>query len=247
MPAALQLAEQLLFFNSPVRRETQPVFAALIPGETYGYFGTRIQTTDGQELDIQEYREYLGEVVVPHSHAKRSEFGGRSFMVGSIGRLQLFHQLLQPTALGMYRQSPLAAGDTDTIYNNFGQSVEIIDAIEQCIKLIHRIQELDRTNQELRPDIKALPKAGMTVGAVECPRGTLYHSYSFDEQGAVVAADMVTPSAQNTARIERDIYEVVESSSAVAEAELQQRLETLIRAYDPCNTCATHMVRIQHS
>lgn len=49
------------------------------------------------------------------------------------------------------------------------------------------------------------------VGSVECPRGTLYHDFSVDKTGMVVAANMITPSAQNTARIELDIREVVSS------------------------------------
>ena len=53
---------------------------------------------------------------------------------------------------------------------------------------------------------------------------------------------MITPSAQNSARIELDIKEVV--SQNINEEDLMPNLETLVRAYDPCNTCATHMVSI---
>ncbi len=56
---------------------------------------------------------------------------------------------------------------------------------------------------------------------------------------------MVTPSAQNTARIEADIRTVVqEQMGKVIPSVLVSTLETLVRAYDPCNTCATHMVQV---
>ncbi len=91
---------------------------------------------------------------------------------------------------------------------------------------------------------------GAAVGAVECPRGTLYHYYDLDEKGVVRAADLITPSAQNTQRIESDIRNTVEARIAEVEdgarqALLQADLETLVRAYDPCNTCATHAVSIR--
>ena len=81
---------------------------------------------------------------------------------------------------------------------------------------------------------------------MECPRGTLYHYYELDEQGKILAADMITPSAQNTARIELDIRTVTQQNIEQESSLLQPILETLVRAYDPCNTCATHMVEIRY-
>jgi sulfhydrogenase subunit alpha len=89
-------------------------------------------------------------------------------------------------------------------------------------------------------------KAGAKTGAVECPRGTLYHYYELDDSGKVIAADMITPSAQNTARIESDIRQLVAGLKEEQTDAIQAKLETLVRAYDPCNTCATHMVQVNH-
>ena len=60
----------------------------------------------------------------------------------------------------------------------------------------------------------------------------------------MVAADMITPSAQNTARIESDIRQLVAGLKEEQADSIQAKLETLVRAYDPCNTCATHMVQV---
>lgn len=76
--------------------------------------------------------------------------------------------------------------------------------------------------------------------------GTLYHAYTIDENGTVTAADMITPSVQNSGRIELDIREVVACATNLEDPGLQSGLETLVRAYDPCNTCATHMVRVRY-
>ena len=130
-----------------------------------------------------------------------------------------------------------------TVYNNFAQAIEIVEAIERSIEIINLLKAGDVQVEQLFVE---RPAAGSATGAVECPRGTLYHSYSLDDSGRVTAADLVTPSAQNTARIELDIREVVENSQQIDSAELQGQLETLIRSYDPCNTCATHMVSVRY-
>jgi sulfhydrogenase subunit alpha len=245
-PLAVSLAEQLMSFNPKFSRQTTPVFMALeSESGKYGYFGKKTRTTDGREFSINNYDQYLAEVVVPYSHAKRSTFAGISFMVGSMARLRLYNSLLEGEAANLFKASALAKGDTNTIWNNVGQAIEAVQAIDRCIELLADISQIDREEEELKPSVHLSP-TGRTVGAVECPRGTLYHSYTFDAHGTVESADMVTPSAQNTARIERDIREVVESSEGDINDALQANLETLIRAYDPCNTCATHMVRIEY-
>ena len=106
--------------------------------------------------------------------------------------------------------------------------------------LIDEIVSIERKDPSPRNLLK--PVAGKGAGAVECPRGTLYHYYEIDKNHSIVKADMITPSAQNTARIELDIKEAV-AANEIDEA-LMPNLETLVRAYDPCNTCATHMVSV---
>jgi sulfhydrogenase subunit alpha len=234
----------LLMFEPKLRRTTAPVFVALIPESPhYGYFGNRVRSTEGWEAPIGEYQSYLSEVVPAYSHAKRSTFGGESFMVGSLARLNLFGDRLTGSARDIFALSPIAAADSNTAWNNLGQAIEIVQAIDRCMELIGKIGSEGEVNVS-KPSLKLTP-SGHGVGAVECPRGTLYHSYLFDSEGSIIGADMVTPSAQNTARIEQDIREVVESNGTETEL-LQSKLETLVRAYDPCNTCATHMVQLNY-
>ena len=118
-----------------------------------------------------------------------------------------------------------------------------IDRSELIIEtLLTKLAGESQSSKMERP----VAKAGEAAGAIECPRGTLYHYYSLDDRGHILAADMITPSAQNTARIELDIREVVNQSTDPESPVLQANLETLVRAYDPCNTCATHMVSVRY-
>lgn len=257
LPAARVAAERVCAFllsqKLNVGRTTEPAFLSLIPEHGgYGFFGNRVRSTQGWEAEIQNYREYLTEYTVPYSHAKQSTARGIPLMVGAMARLRLFGDRLVGTAREIWMSSPLYEGNTHTVLNNLAQAIEIVYCLDRVAELL---TENLLQKEAIAPKISLAPKAGGACGAVECPRGTLYHYYELDQRGTITKADMITPSAQNTKRIELDIKEVVQqlhSSNADAEVsvdsqELEAQLETLIRAYDPCNTCATHMVSVHYS
>ncbi len=246
-PLALDTCQLLMRFKPPIERTSDPVFMALIPVDgKYGYFGNKILSSHGFTADISEYKQYLNEKAVWYSHAKRSSIEGASLFVGATARLYLFNDILKGEASNIYTSSPLAKGDHNSIWNNLAQSIEIVHAIDECIELLkvllERYQDAKAVNKN---NLKMKP--GAAVGAVECPRGTLYHFYELNSEGQIMVADMVTPSAQNTARIEMDIKETVEQFADYESSDLQKSLETLVRAYDPCNTCATHMVSVSYT
>jgi Coenzyme F420-reducing hydrogenase, alpha subunit len=224
----------------------------LIPeGTAYSYFGNTVQCSEGWQEPIENYKQYLDERVVNYSHAKRSLVKGKPVLVGALARLHFSHERLSAEASALYKQSPLAQGESNTFLNNLAQAIELVDAIDQAKNTIDKL--LADSGQESLPDISSFIKAGAAVGAVECPRGTLYHYYQVDSQGKILAADMITPSAQNSARIEQDICtvanEYLKTKTDVNHSDntdgLQAALETLVRAFDPCNTCATHMVSVR--
>jgi sulfhydrogenase subunit alpha len=242
---ALRLHDILAELSMPIERTTDPCYLALIPdGEKYGFFGTRVRASDGWEAPVDKYQEYLSERVVAYSHAKQSVSSGKPFMVGSMARLFFFGDRLGRQARILFEQSPLARGKTCTLLNNLAQAIEIVEAIERAMEVIGILSDQHFTAETL-PNMEPYVKAGRGTGAVECPRGTLYHYYELDDKGTILSADMITPSAQNTARIELDIRSVVEQQMDEEPALLQTNLETLVRAYDPCNTCATHMVQVR--
>lgn len=242
---ALDVAEFLLTIKPEIARTTVPTFMSLIPDTSqYGYFGTVVKSTDGWEAPITEYKEYLQEETVAYSHANRTTARGKDMMVGSMARLFLFGDRLTGSARDVYKRSAMASGDSNSIWNNLGQSIEIIQALERADEIIDVLATADKSQE---PAVSLSTKrAGSAVGAVECPRGTLYHAYTIDDKGTILAADMITPSVQNTGRIELDIHEVVAAAADANSPKLQSGLETLVRAYDPCNTCATHMVKVSY-
>ena len=87
-------------------------------------------------------------------------------------------------------------------------------------------------------------RAGTGTGAAEAHRGTLYNCYSFDEKGRLTEADIITPTAQNLANIEKDLHTSVENLIAEPKDTLAPKLEMVVRAYDPCISCFTHLMEV---
>jgi len=87
-------------------------------------------------------------------------------------------------------------------------------------------------------------KAGQGVGAVEVPRGILFHDYTYNARGVCTKANCIIPTNQNHANIELDMKALLPQILEKSEKEIELTLEMLVRAYDPCISCSTHAVKI---
>jgi sulfhydrogenase subunit alpha len=87
------------------------------------------------------------------------------------------------------------------------------------------------------------PRAGTGAAITEAPRGLLIHSYTYDDDGRVTAADVITPTALNAASIELHFRRAVEQCTDRDEAVISKRLQMIARAYDPCISCSVHLLR----
>jgi coenzyme F420-reducing hydrogenase alpha subunit len=116
--------------------------------------------------------------------------------------------------------------------------------LESAIEFCDSYLGIEEVSSELQP---VEPRAGRGIGAIEAPRGTLFHEYNLDDEGKVTAANVVTPTAQNLANVERDLRSSggrLQQAGAVRDADLKQAFEMVARAYDPCISCSVHLVRL---
>ena len=81
--------------------------------------------------------------------------------------------------------------------------------------------------------VAVMPRAGDGVAAIEAPRGTLIHAYSYNRDGYLEKADCLIPTAQNLANIEADLRERIPALLGLPMEELSRQLQMLVRAYDP--------------
>ena len=116
------------------------------------------------------------------------------------------------------------------------QAVEIVHAFEEIQKLL--AQYLKIKNPKLLVNFKVNPGRGASV--IEAPRGILFHYYELNKDGVVTHSNIVTPTAQFLANLEADLKEFLPTLAKYDEVKQKHLIKTLIRAYDPCISCATH-------
>jgi len=74
----------------------------------------------------------------------------------------------------------------------------------------------------------------------------LFHEYSIDESGHITQANCVIPTNQNMGNLEADMRKIVpELLRLKTQEEITLDLEMLARAYDPCISCATHILDVK--
>ena len=130
---------------------------------------------------------------------------------------------------------------TNPFHNNTAQLIETLHCYEDAMRVLDDL--MLRKGYVHR--MKEPRKYGRGVGATEVPRGTLFHDYTIDAEGRIKEANCIIPTGQNLANIEADMYKVVGDMAGGEPAEIQHRLEMLVRAYDPCISCATHFLEVQ--
>jgi len=99
---------------------------------------------------------------------------------------------------------------------------------------------VDIDSQDVRVIPTAKPSVG--IGAVEAPRGTLFHHFETDERGLITKANLIVATQNNSARIAMSVDKAAKGlikKGQVSEG-LLNMVEMAFRAYDPCFGCATH-------
>jgi len=220
------------------------VYAALrSPSLDSYYAGDEVMVvSDGDRAMVRaaDYRTLTNEVSVEHSTAKHSSFRGKPFMVGSLARLTVNPQRLTGRPAEAMKRLKLQLPADNPMDNNKAQAVELIDDVERALTII---EELLRTGVKDERPVPIHPRAGTGTAITEAPRGLLIHSYTYDADGRIASADVITPTALNAASMETHFRRAVEQCTERDEAVIGRRLQMIARAYDPCISCSVHLVR----
>lgn len=227
-------------FDLPEVYREENMFMAVDPGEVYGFSGEHVLISNGERRPVEDYRLLTNERVVPHSTAKHSYYQGESFMVGALARILLNREKLKGEAAELAERVWEKLDPKNPLANNLAQALEIVYSIERSVELIGWL--LDHGIGEPRGELRIRPGAG--VAAVEAPRGVLYHFYEVDGEGRIVRADIVTPTAQNAANMEKYLRISARRLLERKVEDIEPYLEMLVRAYDPCISCSTHLVKV---
>ncbi len=250
MEATIELISKLKF--PEFGRDTEYV-ALVNDGNEYPLLTGDIGSTDGVRMNKKDYRKATNEFVVSHSTAKHAKLSRESYAVGALARFNLNYEKLHQSAKETASVLGMKPKCINPYLNTAAQLIESVHCHEDAIAIIEELQNngID-CSEEIVVGVneqKKIPvKAGNGVGAVEVPRGILYHNYEIDDNGIIVHANCIIPTNQNLNNIERDMKKLVPELLAAdpekSEEEITLALEMLVRAYDPCISCSTHMLKI---
>lgn len=214
-------------------------YIALVAPDEYALYLGEVGSTHDSRKPASFYKDMTREYCVPQSTAKWTRNARESFMVGALARFNINYGHLHPLAREAARQLGLSAPSANPFHNNLAQLVECINSVEDALILIEGLLT-DGVRRERTPVIR--PQAGRGVGAVEVPRGILFHCYEYDAKGRMVQADCVIPTNMNHANIQHDLEALVDTIRTEPKESIELKVSMLVRAYDPCISCSTHVI-----
>ena len=221
------------------KRETE--YISLKSKEEYALYDGAIASTDAGTTPVANYRNWTNEYMVPHSTAKYTKNVRDSYMVGALARFNNNHEQLSPGAKKAAATLALKAPCYNPFMNNVAQVVEVVHGVEESIRLIDEL--VDKGWKE--EDRRVVVKAGRGVGSVDVPRGILFHDYTYDKDGICVEANCIIPTNQNHSNIQKDMEALLPQIMDRPQDEIRLSLEMLVRAYDPCISCSTHLLKVE--
>ena len=234
LEAAYETVRWVAGFDYPEFEREYTYVALSVPG-AYPMVGGRLVSNRGLNVGVSDFEKHVVPRQVRHSTALfHSLSGSASLSTGPLARFNLSGNRLSETAGRAAAENGLAVPCCNPFKSILVRSVELVHACETALNLVrsYRQDELSKEPMTL--------KGAAGHGAVEAPRGVLYHRYGFNDAGYVTSARIITPTALNLAAAEEDLKELAARYGGLSRKELTWLCEQAIRNYDPCISCATH-------
>ncbi len=260
MPEAIEIAQRTLtWFKSVLGNYTEEIDAfasvrTLFMGLTNEhdqlemYDGVlRLIDADGNrvvdDMNPRNIEEFIAEKVEPWTYLKSPFFKPLGYpegvyRVGPLARLNLVKSCGTPRAdeaLCEFR----SVDKQSSFHYHYARLIEVLYCFEKINELLHTQDILsDRVRAH------AQPNSEHGVGVSEAPRGTLMHHYEIDENGLITYANLIIATGHNNYAMDRSVYTVAKryvSGTTISEGMLN-RVEAVIRAFDPCLSCSTHAI-----
>ncbi len=198
----------------------------------------------GADIAPQQFETCIGEAVEEWSYLKFPYYKPQGYpqgiyRVGPLARLNMVGKCGTPLAdewLQKFKAQHAAVRRSSFSYH-YARLIEVLYAIERIEQIL---------NEECILDTRVRAHADLNqqegIGVSEAPRGTLMHHYRTDENGLITWANLIIATGHNNLAMNRGITQAAKhyiTSADIPESVLN-RIEAVIRAYDPCLSCSTH-------
>ena len=208
----------------------------------------RVIDADGKLLadrvDPRTFNEYIGEKVEPWSYLKSTYWKPMGYpdgiyRVGPLARLNVAEKTGTPRADEELEKFRWRVGRVagSSFHYHYARLIDTLHAIEKIDEILRGPDILDRHVRSY-----AGINRNRGIGVSEAPRGTLMHDYRVDDDGIVEWANLVIATGHNNMAMNRAVLQVARNSikgDEITEPMLN-RVEAVIRCYDPCLSCSTH-------
>ena len=213
----------------------------------------RIKDKDGSiytEYRNLEYKDIVAEHVKPYSwlkfpYIKELGYPEGIYRVAPLSRINVCDKM--PDA------APLAQAALEDFRERFGYAqypllfhwarlIELLAAAEMAADTLEQDLSGDKFPEALERT------AGEGAGIVEAARGTLIHHYTTDDEGLITQANIIVATIQNNPAMEMGIQQVAKDyikPGVEVDDKIFNLMEMVIRAHDPCLSCATHTMDSQ--
>ena len=195
-------------------------------------------------ISASRFSEVIGEAVENYSYTKfvyykPLGYPAGSYRVGPLPRLNIVKSMGTPQAdieLAEFKQ--ISAGPIESSFHyHHARLVEALYGIEKIEQILTDPLILDK-HVRATAGVNRLEGAGQ----IEAPRGTLFHNYKVDENGKITWANLVVATGHNNNAMNKG---VLQSAKAYVKdgkftAGALNRVEAVIRTFDPCLSCSTH-------
>ena len=208
----------------------------------------RVVDADGNHLadkvDPRTFNDYIGEAVEPWSYLKSTYWKPMGYpdglyRVGPLARLNVAERTGTPRADEELEKFRWRVGRiaSSSFHYHYARLIDTLHAIE-------KIELLLRGPDILSSHVRSV--AGINrnegIGVSEAPRGTLMHHYKVDDNGLVEWVNLVIATGHNNMAMNRAVLQVARRHVKADRLEegMLNRVEAVIRCYDPCLSCSTH-------
>ncbi|MGA2934176.1 MAG: Ni/Fe hydrogenase subunit alpha [Methanomicrobiales archaeon] len=190
-----------------------------------------------------DYTQHIEEFSEDWSYLKFTRLSnGTFYRVGPLARLNICASMGTPLADAAFKEYRAKFGEmvqAPLAYN----MARYVEFLASCEKVVELLQDPGITGTNVREPVTGV-KARRGVGIIEAPRGTLIHDYTVNEKGFIERCNLLVATCQNNYAIDRSVEAVARPlvKNGVLSEAAANRIEMVIRAYDPCISCATHAV-----
>lgn len=227
----------------------QSDFVGLTRSGKLEFYDGNVRATDanaGQLADFpgKDYLSYIEEMAELYSYMKFTKLkkGNGFYRVGPLARVNIVDSIGTPEAdrmLAEFRQKYGRVPQQSLLYHA-ARTIEYMAASETALALL---QDPSITDKNVRTPVTGIKNA-RSVGVVEAPRGTLIHDYTVNDKGFITKANLIVATGHNNRAIDKGVLQASQKlihGDNVSEGTLN-RIEMVVRAYDPCVSCATHAI-----